>query len=202
MDGPRRPPGRLRARWRASNPCPRPGWNWWPLPPATTSAPWARWRWPRCRRSCARSAACRWRAASSAWARRRRPAPPTLSNMQHSRRNRRPPWSRSTSNRAPSCCLAPPAAARPRSTCAPPAARAGARAGRAGAGAGARDQPHAATGSALCRPLWRQAPLRGLAAQRLTPPQRLAAGWPRTAGARASCWARGWRCWPPCPACG
>ena len=26
-----------------------------------------------------------------------------------------------------------------------------------------------------------------------------APGWPRTAGARASCWARGWRCWPRCP---
>ena len=34
----------------------------------------------------------------------------------------------------------------------------------------------------------------------MTNPQRLKAGWPRTAARRASCWARAWRCLPACQA--
>ena len=57
--------------------------------------------------------------------------------------------------RALSCCSAPPAAARPRSTCAR-CRRCWPRAAGAGPGAGARDQPHAAAAGALRRALRRR----------------------------------------------
>src|SRR6218665_1628522 len=60
------PCARLPGCWKVWPRWMPPGAAWWFLPRATTSARWARWPWPRCRRSCARSARNSWRAACAA----------------------------------------------------------------------------------------------------------------------------------------
>ena len=124
-----------------------------------------------------------WRGCSASRPARRRCRPPRRRGAPAlSAEQQRRSWRRSMAALAPRrrrsrcCCTASPAAARPRSTCTPPTPRWQQR--PAGAGAGARDQPHAAARGALRRAL--PGPRAGQPAQR---PDAGAAAAPLAAGA-------------------
>jgi hypothetical protein len=166
---------------------------------ATTSAAWASWRWPFCRPNCARStlrlapppgAAAKAGAVVS-------PADCRRGGLAHSPGAQRPEQAAAlaalASGPRPSPARAAARCHRQRQDRGLPACgRTGAGRRPAGAGAGARDQPHAAAGGAFC------GAFRGPARQPAQRPDAGAAPAPLAAGAPGPwptwCWARAWRC--------